>query len=229
MLCICIVVPVLALANHGASTNGGGTEVRTEAAVGGALGPDHAGAERASRSADRIELRARNAVADEPKLLAIDDSGDVGVALNAAVDSATGDPDALPITLASDPSTTTTTRPKATTTTTRHRAAVKATTTTTRPKATTTTARPTTTTTRPRNTQTGQASWYQTYNGTCAHLTIPMGTMVTVTNLDNGQSVVCRVADRGPHVAGRIIDLDKELFDDLAPPSSGILDVRISW
>jgi rare lipoprotein A len=56
-----------------------------------------------------------------------------------------------------------------------------------------------------------------------------MGTVVTVTNLANGRKVQCRVADRGPNVAGRIIDLAKTTFDDLAPPSSGVIDVRITW
>jgi rare lipoprotein A len=50
-----------------------------------------------------------------------------------------------------------------------------------------------------------------------------------VTNLANGLSVTCRVADRGPYVSGRIIDLDKQTFDDLAPPPQGIINVRITW
>ncbi|NPA10859.1 MAG: septal ring lytic transglycosylase RlpA family protein [Epsilonproteobacteria bacterium] len=71
-------------------------------------------------------------------------------------------------------------------------------------------------------TQRGIASWYgpnfhgrYTSNGevynmyalTAAHKTLPMNTMVKVTNLNNGKSVVVRVNDRGPFVAGRIIDL----------------------
>lgn len=79
------------------------------------------------------------------------------------------------------------------------------------------------------NTQSGQASWYDTYSGTCAHKTLPKGTMVNVTNTANGKSVTCRVADRGPYVAGRIIDLDRALFAQLAPPSQGIINVNISW
>lgn len=79
------------------------------------------------------------------------------------------------------------------------------------------------------NTQSGKASWYDTYAGTCAHRTLPKGTMVNVTNTANGKSVTCRVADRGPYVAGRIIDLDRRLFAQLAPPSSGVINVNISW
>jgi hypothetical protein len=97
--------------------------------------------------------------------------------------------------------------------------------------ATTTTARPrpTTTTTAPPRTQTGQASWFQAPAGTCAHRTLPFGTVLTVTNLGNARQVQCRVADRGPFVAGRIIDLDREDFDRIATASQGVISVRITW
>lgn len=100
-----------------------------------------------------------------------------------------------------------------------------------KPKPTTSTTRKptTTTTTRPKNQQTGEASWYDTTHGTCAHRTLAFGTILTVTNLANGRQVQCRVADRGPFVQGRIVDLAKTTFDDLAPPSSGVIDVRIEW
>lgn len=42
---------------------------------------------------------------------------------------------------------------------------------------------------------------------TAAHRTLPLGTEVKVTNLDNGKTVRVRINDRGPHVEGRIIDL----------------------
>jgi rare lipoprotein A len=42
---------------------------------------------------------------------------------------------------------------------------------------------------------------------TAAHRTLPLGTEVRVTALDNGKSVRVRINDRGPHVKGRIIDL----------------------
>ena len=100
-----------------------------------------------------------------------------------------------------------------------------------RPKpTTTTTAKPTTTTTTaPPNVQTGSASWFQAPAGTCAHRTLPMGTAVRVTNLANGLQVTCRVADRGPFVGGRIIDLDREDFDVIASTSQGVISVRIEW
>jgi rare lipoprotein A (peptidoglycan hydrolase) len=130
---------------------------------------------------------------------------------------------------------TTTSTTAATTTTTARR--VVTTTTTVKPRVvvhrtTTTTAKPkptTTTTTRPPHNQYGQASWYDAPDGTCAHQSLPFGTVITVTNLANGKQVKCTVEDRGPYQDGRIIDLAKTTFDDLAPPATGIIDVRIEW
>ncbi len=48
-------------------------------------------------------------------------------------------------------------------------------------------------------------------------------------NLANGATVSCRVADRGPYVDGRIIDLDREDFDRISSTSTGVIDVRIEW
>lgn len=42
---------------------------------------------------------------------------------------------------------------------------------------------------------------------TAAHKTLPFGTFVKVTNKENGRSVVVRINDRGPYIAGRVIDL----------------------
>ena len=70
--------------------------------------------------------------------------------------------------------------------------------------------------------QLGRASWYggsfqghatasgENYNMTdltCAHRSLPIGTLVRVTNLGNNKSVVVRVNDRGPMLASRVIDL----------------------
>lgn len=77
---------------------------------------------------------------------------------------------------------------------------------------------------RPWKHQTGLASWYGPgFNGklaangkpynqnalTCAHKTLPLGSTVRVTNLNNKLSVVLKVTDRGPYVDKRIIDLSK--------------------
>jgi rare lipoprotein A (peptidoglycan hydrolase) len=130
------------------------------------------------------------------------------------------------------PTTTSTTAAPTTVTTEAPTTAVTAapTTTTTEAPTTTTTAPPTTTTTAPpSNEQTGEASWYDYEPGKCAHRTLPMGTIVRVTNRANGKSTSCEVADRGPYVDGRIIDLDRSVFDDIANPDEGVIDVRITW
>jgi rare lipoprotein A (peptidoglycan hydrolase) len=97
------------------------------------------------------------------------------------------------------------------------------------PKKTTTTAAPTTTTTAPPNTEQGGASWYDYRPGECAHKTLPKGTVVTITSLENGASTTCVVTDRGPYQAGRIIDLDRATFAQLKDPASGVVQVEISW
>jgi rare lipoprotein A len=48
---------------------------------------------------------------------------------------------------------------------------------------------------------------YDMYQLTCAHNTLPLGTLVMVTNLENGRSLELKVNDRGPFVKERIIDL----------------------
>jgi hypothetical protein len=206
-----LLVPALFLAKHGPA----GPRTTLDATA-SADRSERSGS-RATRSEPLAEL-AVAAASDTPEtfVLPIDDSGDLGGATLAAFQS-----DPPPNT--ADATTTTTAK--------RSTAPTKSTTTTVKPKPTTTTTRPapTTTTTRPRSSDTGQASWYETYDGTCAHRTLPFGTMVTVTNLANGKQVVCRVADRGPEPDGRVIDLDKQLFEQLAPSSVGIIDVRIEW
>lgn len=77
--------------------------------------------------------------------------------------------------------------------------------------------------------ESGKATYYAAPGGTCAHKTLPMGTIVTVTNTSNGNSVTCRVADRGPFGPGRVIDLSKDGFAKLAPLSQGIVSVSLSW
>lgn len=78
-------------------------------------------------------------------------------------------------------------------------------------------------------TQSGKASWYEIQDGTCAHVRLPKGTLVRVVNVANAKEVTCRVADRGPFLSGRIIDLDLQSFQKIASSSQGVVDVRISW
>jgi rare lipoprotein A len=84
--------------------------------------------------------------------------------------------------------------------------------------------------------QTGPASWYgephhgrrtasgETYDMhqlTAAHPTLPFGARVLVTNLKNDRSVEVRINDRGPHVAGRIIDVSYAAAQKLGAISGG--------
>ena len=85
--------------------------------------------------------------------------------------------------------------------------------------------------------QTGIASVYsneKTANGeyahasalTAAHRTLPFGTLVEVTNIRNGRSVVVRINDRGPFVAGRVIDLTPAGAKAIG--CSGLVPVRLT-
>ena len=68
---------------------------------------------------------------------------------------------------------------------------------------------------------------YDQYKLTCAHKLLPMHTMVRVTNLENGRSLVLRVNDRGPFVAGRIIDLSQAGAKELGVHAKGTARVRL--
>jgi rare lipoprotein A len=61
---------------------------------------------------------------------------------------------------------------------------------------------------------------------TAAHRTLPLGTEIRVTNLENGKSVRVRVNDRGPHVRGRIVDLSSSAAAALGF-STGVARVRV--
>ena len=62
---------------------------------------------------------------------------------------------------------------------------------------------------------------------TCAHRTYPFGTMVKVTNLSNGKSVVVKVTDRGPFSRGRIIDLSYRAAQEIGMLSAGVAMVEL--
>jgi G5 domain/Lytic transglycolase/G5-linked-Ubiquitin-like domain len=74
----------------------------------------------------------------------------------------------------------------------------------------------------------GITSWYGGVPAyTAASLTIPMGTSVLVTNLANGKSVVVKIADHGPYIAGRILDMDSVSFSQIASLGAGVANVKI--
>ena len=62
---------------------------------------------------------------------------------------------------------------------------------------------------------------------TAAHRTLPFGTKVRVTNLDNGNKVVLRINDRGPFVKGRIIDVSWRGAQELDFVAEGVVKVRV--
>jgi rare lipoprotein A len=91
--------------------------------------------------------------------------------------------------------------------------------------------------------ETGVASWYgeafdqqYTANGeifdlnqlTAAHRTLPMPSIVQVTNLDNGRSMQLRVNDRGPFARGRIVDVSRRAAQLLGFETGGTAPVRVS-
>jgi len=88
----------------------------------------------------------------------------------------------------------------------------------------------------------GMASWYgddfhnkRTANGetydmraiTAAHRTLPLPSIVRVTNLENGKSIIARVNDRGPYVKNRIIDVSQKGAELLGYRQNGIAKVKV--
>jgi rare lipoprotein A len=95
---------------------------------------------------------------------------------------------------------------------------------------------------RPIYTEVGMASWYgppynkrRGANGeiydqnavTAAHRTLPMGSLIRVTNLQTGQSAMMRVTDRGPFVPNRVIDLSVGAAKAVGVWRAGTAQVRI--
>lgn len=62
---------------------------------------------------------------------------------------------------------------------------------------------------------------------TCAHRTYPFGTMLKVTNISNGKSVIVRVTDRGPFGRGRLVDLSYRAAKEIGMISQGVAMVRV--
>jgi rare lipoprotein A len=92
--------------------------------------------------------------------------------------------------------------------------------------------------------QVGTASWYgRPYNGkttasgepfdmyglTAAHPTLPFGTRVRVTNLQNGRVVIVRINDRGPLPRGRIIDISYRAACFLNLENKGVQRVQLEF
>jgi rare lipoprotein A len=75
--------------------------------------------------------------------------------------------------------------------------------------------------------RTASGEVYDMYQLTAAHKTLPLGTSVIVTHMNNGKSVEVIVNDRGPFVRGRIIDLSYAAAQALAIVEEGVAKVRV--
>jgi len=91
--------------------------------------------------------------------------------------------------------------------------------------------------------QHGNASWYsvktnsgmRTASGqqlsntaaTAAHKTLPLGSKVRVTNMDNGKAEVVTITDRGPYIRGRIIDVTVGVAERLGFVARGVASVKV--
>lgn len=79
------------------------------------------------------------------------------------------------------------------------------------------------------NSAEGKASWFAAPGLSTAHRSLPFGTVVKVTNLDNGRSTTVVIRDRGPYSEGRIVDLSDAAFSRLSSVGRGVLRVKLEW
>jgi rare lipoprotein A len=76
-------------------------------------------------------------------------------------------------------------------------------------------------------TQTASGEKFDTHDLTAAHPTLPFGTRLRVTNVASGKSVTVRVNDRGPYVAGRVVDVSYAAAESLGMVGSGTAKVKL--
>ena len=77
------------------------------------------------------------------------------------------------------------------------------------------------------NRKTADGERFKSDGFTAAHRTLPLGTMVRVTNLENHRSVIVRINDRGPFMRKRIIDLSPAAARALGIRNQGLMRVRV--
>jgi rare lipoprotein A len=75
--------------------------------------------------------------------------------------------------------------------------------------------------------QTASGEKFDTNELTAAHPTLPFGTRLRVTNVATGKSVTVRVNDRGPYVAGRVVDVSYSAANELGMVGSGVAKVKL--
>lgn len=78
-----------------------------------------------------------------------------------------------------------------------------------------------------RGTKTASGERFSNSGNTAAHKTLPMGTMVEVTNLNNNRSAIVKITDRGPYVHGRIIDVSIGVAGQLDFVGNGVAPCRV--
>jgi len=76
---------------------------------------------------------------------------------------------------------------------------------------------------------TASGAKFDQHKMTAAHKTLPFGTQVKVVNLANGRSVKVTINDRGPFVAGRIIDVSRKAAEKLGITQTGVANVQIKY
>jgi rare lipoprotein A (peptidoglycan hydrolase) len=70
---------------------------------------------------------------------------------------------------------------------------------------------------------------YNQYDLTVAHKTLPLNSLLYVTNLENGKSLMLRLNDRGPFIGNRIIDLSSAAAKSLGTTEKGLAKVRVQY
>ena len=76
-------------------------------------------------------------------------------------------------------------------------------------------------------TLTASGEKFNTLELTAAHPTLPFGTKLRVTNVNTGRAVTVRVNDRGPYVAGRVVDVSYSAADALGMVGKGVAKVKL--
>ena len=75
--------------------------------------------------------------------------------------------------------------------------------------------------------KTASGAYYDPAKLTAAHRSLPLGTKVEVTNLENKRKVIVEINDRGPYVPGRMIDLSQAAAYELGMKKKGLARVKI--
>ncbi len=76
-------------------------------------------------------------------------------------------------------------------------------------------------------TKTASGEKFDAYALTAAHRTLPFGTRLRVTNVATGRSVTVRVNDRGPFIAGRVVDVSYSAAETLGMVGGGVAKVKL--